>query len=89
MTQKFSSQEIYHTYEYYKEASVTNKRLKHHDLVRKIDDLNKKDIFKSNIIGNEPILSVVQITTSQSHSKLLRRHSQYVNMPVKIFRKKI
>lgn len=51
LTQKFSSQEIYNSYEYYKEASIISKRLKHHELARIINNLDNKNILKSKIIG--------------------------------------
>ena len=51
LTQKYNSLEIYNTYEYYKESSIKNKRIKHRDLVESIDNIKKKGNIKSKILG--------------------------------------
>ena len=51
LTQKYNSLEIYNTYEYYKESSIKNKRIKHRDLAESIDNIKKKGNIKSKILG--------------------------------------
>jgi len=45
------AQDLYHSYENYKESTLTNRRFKHSDILPLIEQLKDKDIFGVNKVG--------------------------------------
>ena len=45
------AQDLYHSYENYKERTLTNRRFKHSDILPLIEQLKDKDIFGVNKVG--------------------------------------
>ena len=69
LAQEFNSQNFYNSYSTYKESDITNKRFKHSDLVKKINNISENNFFDVQIAGkslNDKEIFLLSIGTGKT-----------------------